>query len=161
MDQDELLHTQIAGFDGLSDIDFADLYEDRVGDLDTEVVQREYTAPLVNYGRCRVHVFVGGLVHVRNRGGKNWLFETEARVEAREHIAAWADFARGHWTDTAPTTPGTYPTRRRDGVRGPDHTFQLIGGNVRDTVGYVPSGRATQWLGDFWSVAYPSLPGAV
>jgi len=73
--------------------------------------------------------------------------------------SAWEDFGRGCWTDEAPTTPGTYPVRRRDlcVARGfpvvqllTDGTYRWSDDSILD-----PKGVLLSLL--FWSKPLPAL----
>ena len=91
-----------------------------------------------------------------------WSFwESAAETAWRTHIAAWADFARGTWTLTVPTKPGTYPVKDRSHNRCKDHTFLQKGDRVYDVdSGFLSGNRRTNWVGYFWTLPYPALPGA-
>jgi hypothetical protein len=103
-----------------------------------------------------------GSTHYVVESDLGWsLFESVAETAWRTHVAAWADFARGWWTRTVPTQPGTYPVRDRSGNRGRDHVFVSRGDRVLDTdSGFLRPGVSTNYVGDFWSLPYPTLPGA-
>lgn len=104
-----------------------------------------------------------GSTHYVVEGPQGWgFFESAEETAWREHVTAWADFARGYWRPGPPTKPGTYPVRNRSGHRTRDHVVIQRGDRVLDVdSGYVAPGRVTNFVGDWWSLPYPSLPGAV
>lgn len=114
------------------------------------------------YPDARRVLYPVGSTHVVVESDLGWsLFESAAETARREHLAAWADFARGFWTHRVPTVPGTYPVRDRSGNRGRDHVFVSRGDRVLDTdSGFLRPGVATNYVGSFWSMPYPTLPGA-
>lgn len=112
----------------------------------------------------RVFHFIGSTHVVVESGADLWaLYESAEQTAWNTHLGAWADFARGHWTDRIPTVPGTYPVRDRHGVRTADHVVVRVSATaVKDTSGgFVPAGRVTTWAGQWWSLPYPPLPGCV
>ena len=105
---------------------------------------------------------IGSTHYVLERGGSWSFFESAAETAWREHVSRWADFARGYWTDRVPELPGVYPVRNRSKHRCKDHIFIQNGDLVLDTdSGFLRPGVRTNWAGEFWSLPYPSLPGAV
>lgn len=161
-DVDDLTHSPIESLAGLAREAFEAAYADQVGDLAAETVLEERSAIVPFYGTCKLKVLVGGLVILSNRKKRFWLFETRARVEEREHLRAWAEFARGRWVAMPPSEAGTYPTRDCEGGRAPDRTFVRVRGALKDTTrGFVSGDKVTEWRGDRWSVPYPKLPGAI
>lgn len=143
-------------FSGLKRDVFMARFLDEVGDLADEVVTGSYST---RSPKREITVYAGGLVLVVGAHDKLSLYETQTRVEEREHIAAWAEFARGHWSAVVPSEPGVYPTRDAERRRGDDHMLILHGGQLRDlNSGYLVGETVTNWRGEFWSVCYPRLP---
>lgn len=96
---------------------------------------------------------------IRDRIGRLSLFESVSRTAYREHLSAWADFARGCWLENPPNRPGVYPTRDKQGCRGRDRELREIDDRLVDVSGgFVPQGKITTWVGSWWSHAMPPLP---
>lgn len=113
---------------------------------------------------CAGWVLDNGLCAVSWTGTDRWsLYETRGRAEEREYDQQWLEYykLRGHWTFKVPEAAGTYATRNREGVDCADRIFeaQTVGDSivVRDTTGFCPSHKRTEWRGYFWSLPRPRL----
>ncbi len=147
-------------FGGVLPEDFLLKYEDEIGHYEDEIVEAEYAVTLPRHGLSTLQVLRGGLVIQTAVNGKMSLFETKERVEEREHLRKWAEFARGYWTSKVPTAAGYYPVRAKDGKLS-WHEIRYAHGRLVDVnSGHVPGGRVTTWTGDWWSLCLPSLPGS-
>lgn len=135
---------------------FYERYLDEVGD-ESDRVTSTHVADLPSYGPCAVHVLENGLA-VLERANKYSLFETRARFLDRECKRQFAEFIRGHWTETVPQKPGRYIVCDRDAGRQSIRELVLVEGRLRDTQGWKRPGRVSEWLGLWWSEAIPLLP---
>lgn len=144
---------------------------DAVG-FDTSAAVQTYDAA-DDTGVIRVYVMPGGVAAARfipiDGGVERWAaYETKERVEGRELLSRWADFARGHWTPVCPVEPGLYPVVRRDAAIDPETPFTVhcafdlrkisrVAGEARDVTTYCPSALRTEWKGWWWSEALPMM----
>jgi len=155
---ESLLYRLVLG--GLHQDDFLVKYNDEVGNINEEVTEAVHVVDLPRHGSSILRVLRGGLVIMEAQNGKMSLFETQARVQEREHLTRCAEFARGRWVDKVPTEAGCWPTRARDG-RMSVHELKYSGGRLVDVSGgYVPAGKVSSWAGSWWSVKVPTLPGS-
>lgn len=162
MEIDELAYQVVPGFEGLDESTFTAKYDDEVGNLFQEVESKSFKANVPPLGTCQVRVLVGGLVILKARRSKYYLYETKARVDERENLRRWAEYARGCWTKRVPNEPGIWATRDLAGFRGPDKKFEVHAGKLIEVGGgFVGNGKVTEWRGEFWSMAMPPLPGAL
>ncbi len=131
---------------------FADVYDP----ADTVV-----PGPRMTFGVFGAYTI--GSTHVVVEAPSGWsFFESADATRQREHLARWADFARGYWVKRTPTSPGTYPVLDRAGHRSRDHVLITVNGRLRDTdSGFLAPGVVSNWVGSWWSLAYPSLPEAM
>jgi hypothetical protein len=140
--------------------DFCLLYADEVGCLDDLAVS-SHCLPSSAYGPCCVWLLENGLVVLEAPQGRFSLFESEARCKARDHINAWADFARGYWADTTPQEPGLYFVKSLDGIKQAVRELKRVNERLRDvTLGApVPRvGLVSEWRGLWWLPKLPTLP---
>ena len=143
---------------------FLAAWEDEIGDPAAEVCVAQYTWKLPKHGRSTVYVFASNMVAVESAKGKWSAYATKIWSDDREYAAAWASFIRGTWVDRVPQLEGIFPTRTLDGFRGRDRTLKRIEGRLLDTTvggGFVGYGRVSEWRGQWWSLAYPPLRGAI
>ena len=135
---------------------FLSAFAIRLGDYSKESVTKSEP-----HGDRIFHFILGGLVAIEDEKG-NWsLFESANTTAHRLHIDAWAEFSRGFWSPEVPDKAGTYPTRDKAKRRSTDRELRLFGDQLKDvTRGFVGPGKVSEWVGDWWSVAYPPLPGA-
>ncbi len=159
---DEHLHNLIFG--SMPQAEFMEYFEENVGRFADEVVVEAFSGvlnPLPKMGKCNITVYRGGLVTLVTSKGRWSLYRTRESAEYIEHIASWAEFARGNWTSQVPTEPGLYPVRSREHRLG-WHELREVGERLVDiSGGFVPSGKVTTWAAEWWSVKTPRLPGAV
>lgn len=136
--------------------DFAKRYEEDVSDLSDLCVAQRFVDGL------EIYVLQNGFVAVYRCKSARWsLYESQQRVEGREHLANWASFARGCWVSRTPQEEGVYFVRSLDGRRSV-RELARVGGKLRDiSGGFVRAGRVTEWAGDWWMPKVPQLPGAI
>ncbi len=145
---------------------FQQRYNDNVGTFAEETI-----LDIVHNGDEETYyILKGGMVMIETSRETEGLPPTFALHETAEltawndHIRSWANFARGHWQSEHPTEPGVYPVRNKHGARKPDQFRELVRVGeygLRDVGGgFVRLGRVTEWVGDWWSVPIPHLPGA-
>lgn len=113
---------------------------------------------VLRYKKYDVHVLPIGLAVQITHSGRWSLYECEWRALERDHLAAWANFARGHWTLETPTQEGMYFAKSRDGRRYVREIRRSKGRTVDVSGGLVRPGEVTTWLGYWWSERIPSLP---
>jgi hypothetical protein len=124
-------------------------------------VEKKYVTKRDTEGMCTYIHIPGGYVVVEDWRGRYGLYETAEKTALRNHLSAWARFSRGCWLSSAPSKPGVYPTRSRTGFRAKDREIVDFDGRLKDVSGgYSVSGKVTEWAGEWWSEAYPPLPGA-
>jgi hypothetical protein len=159
---EECLGRLVPRFGGLDEEAFKTKFADEVGELEDEDVLGIHTVELPHYGVSNIWILKNGLTVLESAKGKYSLFESRARIAERDHINAWARYARGTWTRRVPREPGTYATRTLDGKRGKDRELRLVRDRLVDiTDSFVPLGKTTTWQGEFWSEKLPTLPGAL
>lgn len=136
--------------------DFAKRYEEDVSELSDLCVAQHF------HDGLEIYVLQNGFVAVYRCRSARWsLYETQERVEAREHLSNWANFARGCWVRRVPTEPGVYFVRDLEGRRSL-RELARVNGRLRDiSGGFVGAGKVTEWRGDFWSHSLPGLPGSL
>lgn len=140
--------------------DFCLLYVDEVGSLDDTALSSHSFASST-YGPCCAWLLDNGLVVLEAPQGRFSLFESEARCKARDHINAWADFARGCWTLSVPQEPGLYFVRPLDHGRQTVRELKRINERLRDTTLGAPVprvGLVSEWRGHWWLPKLPTLP---
>lgn len=143
--------------------DFLLYYEEDVSDLN-DVVLRSLAfdrLPALSSGPCTIHVLVNGFSVLETGKRSYQLFETFERVTTRDNLAAWANFARGYWTTKVPTEVGHYFVKDLDLGKRSSRELIRVGQRLLDVSGgAVRPGRVTEFLGLWWSVRTPSLPGS-
>lgn len=143
---------------------FAVMYEAEIGDPEEIQIFAEFETDATVTGRCVGFVLTNGLCVVTWNDTDRWsLYETRERVEAREYDEEWLEYykTKGHWTRKIPEKAGVYATRNLDGIDCADRVFetQIIGDKfvVRDTTGFCPAHKRTEWAAFFWSLPRPKL----
>lgn len=136
--------------------DFAKRYEEDVSDLSDLCVAQHFVAG------TEIYVLQNGFVAVYRCRSSRWsLYESQNRVEAREHLSNWANFARGVWTNKTPQEEGVYFVRDLEGRRSV-RELARVGGRLRDiSGGFVGAGKVTEWRGDWWLPRVPALPNSL
>lgn len=134
--------------------DFCRLYADEIGDILDAVLSTHHL------DSCSIYVLENGLAVLEAPQGRFSLFETYERCRARDHINAWADFARGYWTLDTPQNPGLYVVKPLDHVKQSVRELRRVRERLRDvTPGPVPRvGLVSEWRGYWWLPKLPSLP---
>ena len=154
-----LLHKLVSErLKGLKADDFARLYEEDVSDLSDLCVEQHFvTLPVV--GATEIYKLQNGLVAMYRCRSSRWsLYESAERVQAREHLSNWANFARGAWVNRIPQNAGIYFVRDLEGRRLL-RELVLVNGRLKDVSGgFVVAGKVTEWRGDWWIPALPGLP---
>lgn len=154
-DYDALCHRLVADFKNLTQDEFTRRYDDEVGDS-TEPVRGAHTI-----GNDVLYELPGGLTAVCSGSARWSLYESEARVLERDHLAAWAEFARGYWSETAPKDAGTYFVKDRDlGKRTVREIIRREGKLMDVSGGKLNPGQVTAFAGYWWLPAVPQLRGS-
>lgn len=139
---------------------FYQLYVAEVGSPSDSVVAF-HSLLSATYSTCVVYELENGLAVLEAPLGRFSLFETEARCKARDHINAWAEFARGRWTLDVPQEPGLYFVRPLEPGMQTVRRLQRTNGRLKDvTVGEpMPRvGLVSEWRGYWWVPQLPLLP---
>jgi hypothetical protein len=140
--------------------DFSRLYVDEVGDA-SDIALSTHSFDSSTYGTCCVWVLENGLAVLEAPLGRFSLFETKARADARDHINAWAEFARGHWDSAVPQEPGVYFVKALDGHKQAVRELKRVDGRLKDVTRGEPLprvGLVSEWRGYWWRPQVPKLP---
>jgi len=140
--------------------DFSRLYVDEIGDpLDLVISTHSFDSS--TYGTCCIWLLENGLAVLEAPLGRFSLFETKARCAARDHINAWASFARGCWTLDVPQEPGLYFVKPLEGPKQTVRELKRIDGRLKDVTRGEPLprvGLVSEWRGHWWFPQIPKLP---
>lgn len=140
--------------------DFYQLYVDEVGSPQ-DLVLSTHVYDSSTYGTCCVYEIENGLAVLEAPTGRFSLFESEARCLARDHINAWADFARGYWTLAVPQEPGMYLVKPLTGDKQSVRELKRLDNRLRDWTRGDPLprvGLVSEWRGYWWMPPLPKLP---
>lgn len=139
---------------------FLQLYVDEIGD-ENDLALSTHVIDSSTYGPCSLFVLENGLVVLESPQGRFSLYETEARARARDHVNAWADFARGYWTLATPQESGLYFVKSLDHARQAVRELAMVRGRLKDTTKGEPLARVglvSEWRGYWWMPKVPRLP---
>ena len=141
--------------------EFLPLYVAEVGSpSDTVIAHHILTS--ATYGSCAICHLENDLAVLEAPLGRFSLYETEARCRARDHINAWADFARGYWTLQVPQEPGLYFVKpAEDGGPQTIRELRRTNSRLRDVTRGFPlprPGLVSEWRGYWWIPKVPQLP---
>lgn len=146
------------------DLEFKPFWRKYLSEVDkaTEDLRAALKTPSRRFKLHEYWFLPNDLILLRDKQGLLNLFETAERTAYRAHISAWAEFARGTWMDAIPTQAGVYPVRDKQGVRRTDREIREVADGLKDVSGgFVPKGLVTTFVGSWWSVPIPRLPGCV
>jgi len=128
-----------------------------VEELEGSVVET-LAADFPIYGPGVVRVLKNGLSILETSKGLS-LFETQVRYKYRTHTSAWAEFARGFWSQKPPKAPGRYFVKDlSEGILSV-RQIKKVGERVVDVSGgLVRPGVVTEYQGFWWMPKIPVLP---
>lgn len=161
-DASELLYKVVSDrWRGLAAPAFVRKFRQDVMELEEATAVKTHNIGLPNHGASTVYELHNGLVVLCSQAERWSLYESRTRVESRENLAAWADFARGTWSDQCPREVGVYFTRDREtGRRGVRELIRREGRLLDISGGYVSTGLTTTWRGDWFLPRIPRLLGS-